>query len=65
MGILSSPRGFRISHLMFVDDCLVFAKANHKVASTIRDILDKYSRVSGQKVNFHELVIFFSPNYNR
>lgn len=39
VGILSSPRGFKISNLFFSNDCLLFAKATVKGARTILSIL--------------------------
>lgn len=35
VGILSSPRGFRVSNLVFADDCFLFAKATTKGARNI------------------------------
>lgn len=35
VGILSSPGGFRVSNLVFADDCLLFAKATTKGARNI------------------------------
>lgn len=60
--ILSSPQGIRVTHLLFADDCLIFVKANHKVGVKIRDVLHKYSRASGQKINFHKYALYFLPN---
>lgn len=46
VGILSSPRGFKISKLVFSDDCLLFAKATVKGAKTILSILNMFTRVA-------------------
>ena len=43
--------GPRISHLFFVDDTLLFCKAELKEVQTIQNILQKYELASGQKIN--------------
>lgn len=35
VGMLTSPHGFKISNLLFADDCLLFAKATHSDATNI------------------------------
>jgi hypothetical protein len=52
----------RISHLLFVDDCLVFMKADERSAHRMNEILDIYRKGSGQKVNKQKSSTFFSPN---
>lgn len=42
VGILSSPRGYRISNLVFVDDCLLFSKATSKEAKHILHLLNLF-----------------------
>ena len=51
-----------ISHLFFVDDCFVFSEASQRGASHLREILEIYSRRSGQLVNQEKSAIFFSNN---
>lgn len=48
VGLLSSPRGDRISNLVFADDCLIFARATTVAAKNINTVLDIFSKVSGQ-----------------
>lgn len=36
-----------ISHLLFVDDTVIFARATIEEASTVEDIMTTYSRWSG------------------
>lgn len=62
VGILSSPRGFRISNLVFADDCLIFAKVTLVAARNINKLLISFSKVSGQKINFHKSTVYFSNN---
>lgn len=40
-----------ISHLIYVDDVLIFSKANTKSLRTIKRILESLSKFSGLKVN--------------
>lgn len=40
-----------ISHLIFVDDVLIFTKANKKSLETLRSILKSFSSYSGLNIN--------------
>ena len=51
-----------ISHLLFADDCLVFAEASLRGASKLQEILNTYGRGSGQLVNRDKSSVFFSRN---
>lgn len=51
-----------ISHLVCIDDSLLFAKASLQQARKIKDILPIYELGFGQKVNRHKSKISFSPN---
>jgi hypothetical protein len=51
-----------ISHLIFVDDCLVFTQANDKGANRLKEILLAYQKGSSQMVNMSKSAIFFSSN---
>lgn len=51
-----------ISHLLFADDCIIFSEASQRGAARIQEILDTYSKGSGQLVNFDKSAIFFSRN---
>jgi len=51
-----------ISHLLFADDCLVFAEASLRGASRLQEILNTYGRGSGQLVNRDKSSVFFSRN---
>ena len=50
----------RISHLFFADDSILFAKATVRECSVITDIISKYERASGQRVNFDKTDVVFS-----
>ena len=51
-----------ISHLLFADDCIIFSEASQRGADRLQDILDVYSRGSGQMVNRDKSAVFFSAN---
>ena len=47
-----------ISHLLFADDLMIFAKAKANEASSILKCLRKYEEWSGQKVNNYKILYF-------
>lgn len=51
-----------ITHLLFADDCYLFFKATQIEARTMKNILQKYERLSGQFVNYNKSDVTFSPN---
>lgn len=69
IGPLHLSRGVRVgvhapwvSHLLFADDCIVFSEASRRGAERLQDVLDRYSRGSGQLVNKEKSAVFFSSN---
>ena len=57
-----SRSGIAFSHLMFVDDLMLFAKADLKNCASIKDVLDSFCEMSGQKVSLAKSRVYFSPN---
>ena len=51
-----------ISHLLFVDDCYLFFRANEGEADTMKNILQRYASISGQIINFNKSAVTFSSN---
>ncbi|CAL9002074.1 unnamed protein product [Prunus brigantina] len=51
-----------INHLLFADDCYLFARANVGDCGTIKEALSWYEWVSGQQVNLQKSAICFSKN---
>ena len=51
-----------VSHLLFADDCIVFSEASQPGAERLQEILNVYSRGSGQSVNKEKSAVFFSNN---
>lgn len=61
-GVLTAPRGYIISNLLFADDCLIFAHATGIVARNIARVLEEFANASGQKINYHKSSLYFSNN---
>ncbi|GLU12062.1 hypothetical protein SLE2022_287710 [Rubroshorea leprosula] len=51
-----------ISHLLFADDSFLFLRATETEAQNLKDILQKYELMSGQKVNLRKSAISFSSS---
>lgn len=51
-----------ISHLFFVDDCIIFSRVTKQEVSTILNILHAYESASCQRVNFDKIELSFSQN---
>uniref|UniRef100_A0A803P5U5 Reverse transcriptase domain-containing protein n=1 Tax=Cannabis sativa TaxID=3483 RepID=A0A803P5U5_CANSA len=51
-----------ISHLLFVDDSLLFCQADESLCLAIKRVLDTYHQASGQLINPDKSVMSFSPN---
>ncbi|CAL1353160.1 unnamed protein product [Linum trigynum] len=61
-GIKVSQRGPSVSHLLFADDCIFFARACHQESAKIKQILADYERESGQMINLGKSELTFSNN---
>jgi hypothetical protein len=62
IGVPTSPRGPRLSHLFFANDILLFCKANSVEWRWLMRILGVYEAGSGQQLNLQKTSIFFSRN---
>ena len=51
-----------ISHLLFVDDILLFGKVDSAACEAILEVLGKFCAESGQKISLEKSRIYFSPN---
>lgn len=54
--------GPKISHLMFVDDLLLFGKATKNKMRLMKRILDKLCVIPGQRISYDKSNIIFSKN---
>uniref|UniRef100_A0A803PAA5 Reverse transcriptase n=1 Tax=Cannabis sativa TaxID=3483 RepID=A0A803PAA5_CANSA len=63
-GIKISQSALPISHLMFADDTILFARANENDARTLLKCLSKYEDWSGQSCSKTKSGVLFSRNLN-
>ena len=61
-GIMSCQNGISISHLLFVDDSLLFFPAIPSECSCLLHIIGTYEQASNQAINQQKTNLFFSPN---
>ena len=61
-GVLSSNDGVRLSHLLFVDDSLIFCQATMEECHWLLTVLAQCEATSGQAINKQKTTLFFSKN---
>ncbi|KAL0463438.1 UNVERIFIED_CONTAM: putative mitochondrial protein [Sesamum latifolium] len=61
-GIVVFRQASRISHLLFVDDTLIFCQATTDAFSCIQNILLCFEWASGLQINTHKSAVVFSKN---
>ena len=59
-GYITTSNDPVISHLLFVDDTIIFCGAKEGQVRTIKEILQDYERATGQQVNFTKTNVLFS-----
>lgn len=64
-GVSIATNAPAISHLLYVDDSIVFCRAKPNEAKTVMDILNHYQEISGQKINLDKSEMIFSPNISQ
>ena len=64
-GVSLCREGPKVTHLFFADDSLLFCKANSHECNSILELLEKYERASGQRINRNKTQLFFSSNTNQ
>lgn len=57
--------GSEITHLLFVDGCILFGEVTTWGVNELKDILKNYEFMSGQKVNLDKSALLFSSNSPR
>ncbi|PKI72827.1 hypothetical protein CRG98_006807 [Punica granatum] len=61
-GIQVSRSAPKISHLMFVDDLIILARATTTETNNVKCILDKFDSWSGQEINLSKSGVYFLKN---
>lgn len=61
-GAKASRRGSIISHLLFVDDCMLFGEASDDGVRVLKEILQEYEICSSQCVNYEKSTVMYSSN---
>ncbi|XP_026400679.1 uncharacterized protein LOC113296592 [Papaver somniferum] len=59
-GIQATNKSIAISHLLFADDCMLFFHASDKGIQQIKEILHKFSLLSGEIINFNKSSAFIA-----
>ena len=54
--------GIRVSHLLFVDDCLLFYQAKVEECQNLLNLLHNYEVVIGQAINRGKTTLFLKKN---
>lgn len=62
-GVSLYANGPQISHLLFMDDNLVFCRATFSECVQVQSILHRYEQASGQSINGGKTIIFFRLEY--
>ena len=60
--VVASRGGLAFSHLFFPNDLVLFAKADLKNFIAIKDALDTFCELFGQKISVEKSRVFFSPD---
>ena len=63
--VRANRNGLAFSHLFFVDDLVLFAKADQENCATIREVLDQFCSQPGQTVSGANSKVYFSSNVDR
>ena len=63
--VKATPGGIAFSHILFADDLVLFAKADRKNCIAIKDAIETFCVLSGQKVSDEKSCVFFSLNVSR
>ena len=60
--VKAARNGPGFSHLFFANDLVLFAKTDAKNCSNVKEVLETFCDLSGQKVNQAKSKVYFSPN---
>lgn len=60
--VKASQGRMAFSHLFLADDLMLFARVDRKNCVAMREVLDSFCELSGQKVSQEKSQVYFSPN---
>lgn len=63
IGIKVCRRAPQLNHLLFVDDSLVFYKADRESLLSLLEVLSTYAKASRQRINSAKTTMIFSGNF--
>ena len=52
-------KGTKIPFLSFVDDIVIFCQGSANACEKVKEIIEQYCQISGQKVNYHKSSLQF------
>lgn len=58
-------QGPTISHVLFADDIILFLEASQKQAHIMRECIEIFCKLSGQKINYEKSMVYCSHNVDR
>ena len=61
-GVSICQNGPKITHLLFVDDSLIFCRAKESECQSLLQVLATYERASGKQINRAKTTLFFSKS---
>ena len=61
-GFFLYRNGPKVTHLFFVDDCLLFCRSTLEECQKIQELLAYYEVALGQMINKEKTTLFFSKN---
>ena len=64
-GVSLCRNGPKLTHLLFVDDSLIFCRAKEDECQTLLEVLAKYECASGQQINRAKTTLFFSKSTSK
>lgn len=62
--VVAARHASSITHLMFMDNLLIFCRANIPEARSINHLLDLYCSWTGQLINRRKSLVYYTPNTN-
>lgn len=52
----------RVSHLLFVDDVFLFARADDTSILTLKNTIENFDKINGMEINLDKFKLWLSPN---